>query len=88
MTHRIVLILSLFALTASAVPAKKETAKKTLVHFDGDTIDGTLQRPDGELVSSRPPLLLPSLVKPPSSFERASRTDLLEAADQVAKRTR
>lgn len=69
---------------ARAGEARAGPPRRTVVRFDGDNIDGRLQRPDGDLVSSRPVLDLPSLARPPSSFTRSSRRDLLEAADAAA----
>lgn len=60
--------------------------KKQIVKFDGDTIDGDLLRPDGDLMAVRPEIAMPSLVVPPSSFDRAARRTILNAADAVATR--
>jgi hypothetical protein len=54
--------------------------KKQIVKFDGDTIDGDLLRPDGDLMAVRPEMAMPNLVVPPSSFQRASQRTLLNAA--------
>jgi hypothetical protein len=70
-------------LSASAIAAPKATPSsggKSVVRFDGDSIDGDLQRPDGDLLSARPRPELPNLVQPPHSFERASRRTLMSAA--------
>jgi hypothetical protein len=75
-------------LTASAAGAAgkggRAPDKKTVVKFDGDNIDGDLMRPDGDLMSVRPELDMPSLVVPPASFERAARRTVLSAADAVS----
>ncbi len=76
----------LFAAPAVARPRARDAPKRTVVHFGGDTIEGTLMRPDEDLFSARPRLHLPSLVKPPKSFARASRQDLLNAANAVKER--
>jgi hypothetical protein len=70
---------------AGEAKSPHDGSKRTVVKFDGDTIDGSLMRPDGDLVSSRPDLDLPSLAQPPTSFARASERDVLEAADRLKK---
>jgi hypothetical protein len=60
---------------------------KTIVKFDGDTIDGNLMRPDGDLMAGRPEIPMPSLVQPPRSFDVAERRTLLAAAASVEKNT-
>lgn len=72
--------LVLRAAPTDAAPKSGDPAGRTVVHFDGDTIDGDLMRPDGDLVSARAAIPMPSLVAPPRSFERASRRTLLSAA--------
>jgi hypothetical protein len=64
---------------ALATP-KPAGSQRTVVRFDDDTIDGNLMRPDGDLVSARPQLAMPSLVTPPRSFDVAARRTLLSAA--------
>lgn len=78
------LLLSL-ALSAAADTPKTSgkslaSNKKQIVQFDGDTIDGDLMRPDGDLMAVRPEVAMPNLVVPPSSFQRASQRTLLNAA--------
>src|SRR4051812_8846031 len=53
---------------------------RTIVRFDGDTIDGDLMRPDGDLFSARQDISMPSLVEAPRSFDREARRTLLMAA--------
>ena len=54
--------------------------KKQIVQFDGDTIDGDLLRPDGDLMAVRPEVAMPNLVVPPATFQRAAQRTLLNAA--------
>lgn len=77
------LLLGIVLAPSVARAQRPTTPKKTVVRFGGDTIDGSLMRPDGDLFSSRPRLNLPSLVQPPKSFARAARRDLVDAADAV-----
>lgn len=81
-------LLGIGAGTAAAnEPAPRQGAqdkeRKQVVTFDGDTIDGDLTRPDGDLVSVRPELEWPSLVEAPRSFDAASRRTLLDSADAL-----
>jgi hypothetical protein len=88
-----VVILSTLAAFAStgamAAPkgASPPSSGRTIVKFDGDTIDGTLMRPDGDLMAGRPDIPMPSLVQPPRSFQRAAHQTLLVAAGSVEKTT-
>jgi hypothetical protein len=70
-------MIALMLIAAASVAA---AAPKTIVRFDGDTIDGELMRPEGDLVAARPRLDMPNLVEAPRSFGRASRKTLLSAA--------
>lgn len=76
-------LLLLAVLPIGALAAPQGPARKRVVTFDGDQIDGDLMRPEGDLLSVRPQLDLPSLVEPPASFARASRRTLLAAADAL-----
>lgn len=64
-------------------PAETDKPKKTVVRFDGDSIDGDVVRPEGELVAARPKVALPSLVHAPKSFARQAARDKLLAADAL-----
>ncbi len=75
-----VMLLAAQSQAAPKVESKPAASKRTVVKFDGDTIDGDLVRPDGDLVAVRPELALPNLVQPPKSFDRAARATLLAAA--------
>lgn len=68
------------ALLLVAVVARADPPKRKVVRFDGDDIDGSLTRPEGDLVAARPRLALPSLMEPPKSFEDARRRTRLAAA--------
>ena len=86
--RRIALVL--VGLVLSSAPAlagekKEPKEKKTVVRFDGDTIDGDVVRPEGDLVAARPVVEMPSLVRAPSSFEREAARDLESAADAAGK---
>ena len=72
------------AAQAKPHPRDAHSPTKSIVKFDGDTIDGDLMRPDGDLMAGRPELPMPSLVEPPRSFETARRETILSAADAVA----
>ncbi len=63
---------------AAAIMAGAVQTRRSVVKFDGDDIDGTLTRPDGEWTSARRPPAAPPLAKPPGSFERAERRQRLE----------
>lgn len=71
---------ALLSTAATAQPKPAATGGKSIIRFDGDNIDGDLQRPDGDLMSARPRPAMPSLVQPPRSFDRASRRTLMAAA--------
>lgn len=72
----------LLVVCLSSVPAIAND-KRTVIRFDGDSIDGDVVRPEGDLVAARPDVALPSLVKAPESFARQAARDL-EAAAQSA----
>lgn len=78
---RLFLLALLLSTTAWADDDKK--SKRTVVNFDGDTIDGDLMRPEGDLLAVRPELSLPSLVRAPSNFDRTAQRSLEAAADAV-----
>lgn len=87
-TRLVLVLLVLGAGTATANESAPKSGaqakeKKQVVTFDGDTIDGDLTRPDGDLVSVRPELDWPSLVEAPRSFDAASRRTLLDSADAL-----
>lgn len=67
-------------------PSSQKAPKRQVVRFDDDTISGDLMRPDGDLVSARPELELPSLIEPPRSFARDSRRIRLAAAAALGER--
>jgi hypothetical protein len=71
---------------AAAQPARPPTSsKRTVIRFDGDDIDGSLTRPDGELVAGRRQSRRPPIARPPVDFEEAARHDLLEAARRLRR---
>lgn len=74
----LLVLISGMGVASSSVAADKPG--RNVVRFDGDTIDGDLQRPDGDLMAARPRPAMPSLVEPPRSFERASWRTLMSAA--------
>jgi hypothetical protein len=72
--------------TVAARPARPPTpSKRTVVRFDGDDIDGSLTRPDGDLVAGRRQRNRPPVARAPVDFEEAARQDLLEAAGRVRR---
>lgn len=79
-TFCLVFVLATFAWAQE--PADR--AKKTIVRFDGDSIDGDVVRPEGELVAARPKVALPRLVHAPKSFARQAARDLRSAADALS----
>lgn len=80
-------LLFLFAAGAWAQQptAGNDKQKKTIVRFDGDSIDGDVVRPEGELVAARPKVALPSLVHAPKSFARQAARDLRSAAGALTR---
>lgn len=75
----------LAAHTWAQEPAGSDKQKKTIVRFDGDSIDGDVVRPEGELVAARPKVALPSLVHAPKSFARQAARDLRSAAGALIR---
>lgn len=80
-------LIATILLTGSALAgprAKSTTSQRTVVRFDGDTIDGNLMRPDGDLMNGRPDIPMPSLVQPPKDFSSAAHRTLLAAAAAIS----
>jgi hypothetical protein len=69
----------------STASASTTTTKKTVIRFDGEDIDGSLTRPDGDLVAGRRQSRRPPLARPPVDFEERARRDLLEAAGRLRR---
>ncbi|MFM2153656.1 MAG: hypothetical protein RL199_2091 [Pseudomonadota bacterium] len=61
------------------------TSRRTVIRFDGDDIDGSLTRPEGDLVAGRRQSRRPPLASPPADFEDAARRDLLDAAGRLRR---
>ncbi len=81
-------LVSLLLLAATAPPRTRPAApasKRTVIRFDGDDIDGSLTRPDGDLVAGRRRSPRPPLARPPADFDEGARRDLLEAAGRLRR---
>lgn len=59
-------------------------ARKTVVRFDGDEIDGRVQHPEGELVAGRRAANDGPLSRPPRAFDAAAQRAFEQAADALA----
>ena len=73
------------SLPARSAASASTTAKKTVIRFDGEDIDGSLTRPDGDLVAGRRQSRRTPLARPPVDFEERARRDLLEAAGRLRR---
>ncbi len=78
------LALGLLGMSSQAAPRPPDAAKKTVVRFDGDDIDGRLEHPDGTFLSGRGARAGGPLARPPADFEQEAHRLRIEAAEPRA----